>query len=111
GAFFVGGVGTPAASRCFSRMRRTSPIVWGFAWHECGECTTSSDSTPSMCALSYSTTPSFLPGEGGATPAPLVRVPTTPGAIGRLDSAFTNGLPGVMLSTAVGALRVSLMAI
>ena len=38
--------------RCSRRMRRTSSIVAGVAWVEWLDCTTASDSTPSMCALS-----------------------------------------------------------
>ena len=44
-------------------MRETSPTVCGFAWQEWLEYTTNSDSTPSICALVYSTTfaaPFFL---------------------------------------------------
>ena len=43
-------------------------MVCGFAWHECGDLTTSSDSTPSMCALEYATTPS-LPCSTGPVPS------------------------------------------
>jgi hypothetical protein len=39
-------------------MRRTSSMVWGFLWAEWLDRTTSSDSTDSMCAAEYLTTPS-----------------------------------------------------
>src|SRR6185369_15196504 len=91
-------------------MRRASSIVSGFDWHECFERTTTSDSTGSMCALSYSTTPSFLPEYGGSPSTGMIELTATPGAIGSDDSTFTNGLPGVMLSTAVGAPRVEEIA-
>src|SRR5207244_1244939 len=87
-------------------MRRTSSIVSGFDWHECFERTTTSDSTGSMCALSYSTTPSFLPEYGGSPSTGMIEFTATRGEIGSDASVFTNGLPGVMLSTAVGDPRV-----
>ena len=46
---------SPAASSwaaCSMRMRRTSSIACGFPCTECSERTTSSESTPSTCALS-----------------------------------------------------------
>ena len=55
------------SSRFRYRMRRTSSMVGGVPCVECPDGTTSSDSTGSMCALLYSTTPS-LPCSGGASP-------------------------------------------
>ena len=49
--------GRPSSS---IRMRRTSRTVSGLDWHEWPWCSiTTSDSTPSMWALLYSTTPSL----------------------------------------------------
>ena len=47
-------------------MRRTSSMVAGVDCVEWLECTTSSDSTPSMCALEYCTTPSSARRRGPA---------------------------------------------
>src|SRR5579862_3709046 len=67
---------------CSYRMRRTSSIVCGVACVECPERTTSSDSTPSICALLYSTTPS-LPSSTGPVPfTGMIECAWTPGAIG-----------------------------
>src|SRR5690348_16747009 len=48
-----------ASAKWSSRIRRISRTVIGLPWVECPECSiTSSDFTPSMWALLYSTTPS-----------------------------------------------------
>src|SRR5882724_2975705 len=93
-------------SRCSSRIRRTSAIVCGFVWQECVWCTTTtSDSTPSMWALSYSTTPSFCPCGGKPPFTGMIECAVTPDTIGSCTSVRTKRFPGVMLSTAVGAPR------
>src|SRR6267154_826712 len=87
---------------CSYRMRRTSSIVSGVACVECPERTISSDSTPSICALLYSTTPS-LPASTGPLPfTGMIECACTPGAIGVADSTLMKGFDASMLSSAVG---------
>ena len=77
-------------------------MVCGFPWHECGDRTTSSDSTGSMCALVYATTPS-LPCSGGPVPSTeMIECGGMDGATGIVCKPRMNGWPGDMLSTAVG---------
>ncbi len=47
-----------ASATCRGRMQRTSSMVCGCCWREWPERTTSSESTPSIWALVYLTTPS-----------------------------------------------------
>ncbi len=75
------------------------------------ERTTSSEATPSMCALSYFTTPS-APSSGGPSPCTaMIGCAATHGATGSEASVWRKGSPGVMLSMLLGArskLRLSL---
>lgn len=77
-------------------MRRTSAIVCGFECVEWPERTTSSDSTPSMCALAYVTTPSLLVAAGPLPSTAMIEFAFTPGAIGIGASVRMSGLPGVI---------------
>src|SRR5688572_5374657 len=82
-----GKVTTPigyCSARCSSTIRRTSSMVSGWSWQECAELTTSSDSTPSMCALLYSTTPSSPSGFGPPPFTAMIEWPTAGGTIGSL---------------------------
>src|SRR5262249_18787679 len=87
---------------CSRRIRLTSRIVSGSAWHECGDCTTFSDSTPSRWALSYATTPSVRPVSGPFPRTAMIEFTSMPRSIGLSDSVWTKRLPGRMFSTAVG---------
>src|SRR6266566_3566917 len=77
-------------------------IASGWLWTECSHRTSSSDFTPSMCALSYLTTPSSPVSTGPSPLTAMMEWASTPGSIGMTESVLTNGFRGDMLSTAVG---------
>src|SRR5262249_59827855 len=68
---------------CSSRMRRTSSVASGCPCTECPEKgTTSSDCTPSRCALWYVTTPSVAFGPAPAPVTGMIECAEMPGTIG-----------------------------
>ena len=76
-------------------MRRTSSMASGCPcteWPENG--ITSSDSTPSRCALWYVTTPSVAFPPAPAPVTGMIEWAAMPGAIGVAARASRNGLPG-----------------
>src|SRR5262249_52114534 len=95
---------SPLSAACRIRMRRSSWMPGCVCCTEGPESTTSSDSTPSMCALSYRTTPSPPPVYGGslAPRTAMIELAVTPGAIGSSESVRRNRLRDDMLSRLVG---------
>ena len=86
-----------AFSKGSIRMRRTSRTVSGLPWVEWPECSiTSSDSTPSMWALLYSTTPSLRVSSGPSCSVGMIEWAWMPGATGMARTASIAGLPGDM---------------
>src|SRR2546430_12679152 len=65
-------------------------IASGWLWTECSHRTTSSDFTPSMCALSYLTTPSSPVSTGPSPLTAMMEWASTPGSIGMIESVFTR---------------------
>jgi membrane fusion protein (multidrug efflux system) len=97
------GIGQAERLECSTRMRPTSSTVAGAAcMPEWGLRTISSDSTGSMWALWYFTTPSPAWSSGSSLSTAMIEWSITDGLTGTPASALMKGWPGDMLSMLVG---------